>query len=332
MNEPSADGQGIAAQSDQLPAKGSDYQDYLQAATSDNTRRAYRNAVHQFIKWGGLLPATAESVRQYLTDQAQRLNPRSLDLHVTALSQWHVLQALPDPTESSEVRKVMQGIHRRRGKPLRQAEVFDLDELQQMIDALPWFANALKAYRDRAILLVGFFGVMRRSEIASIDVSHIKQHERGYIVTLPRSKTDQVGGGIDKEVPRFGDALCPATALDDWLSRADIQRGAVFRRIDRWGNLQGSKSLHGASVNQILKAAARRAGLNAEAISGHSFRRSFVTAAFRQNADIKTVMSVGNWSSYQTVYRYKQQAQALQDNPGFDLVRSHREKIDEGEA
>ena len=147
-------------------------QRYIQAATSDNTRRTYQSAIRHFEGWGGLLPATESMVIRYLLDHASHLNPRTLSLRLTALRQWHRLQKFPDPTDAPEVRKTLKGIERLHGKPKRKAKTFRLEHLEKMIASLDEAEN-LKTVRDRALLLVGFFGAFRRSELTSLNVKDI---------------------------------------------------------------------------------------------------------------------------------------------------------------
>ena len=190
-------------------------QRYLEAATADNTRRSYQSAIRQFEHCGGQLPADEAQVIRYLLAQAERLNPRTLSLYLTALRQWHRLQGFPDPTDRAEVRKTLQGIKRVQGQPKRQAPIFRLEQLEQMIASLA--GEGLKAVRDRALLLVGFFGAFRRSELVTLAVEHLAWEPEGVILTLPRSKTDQTGEGKRKALPMGEGPLCPVAALRYWL-------------------------------------------------------------------------------------------------------------------
>lgn len=107
-------------------------QHYLTQATASNTRRAYQTAIRQFERQGGILPATEQQVAQYLTDQATRLNPRTLSLHLTALSHWHTYQKFPDPTQTPYIRKLLTGIYRQNGKPKRKAKALYPEHIAKM--------------------------------------------------------------------------------------------------------------------------------------------------------------------------------------------------------
>src|SRR5580700_814413 len=107
-----------------LPAKieNSSYlSSYIQAATSQNTRKAYRQDIQHFIAWGGLLPTTVSIIIRYLHDHADILNSRTLSRRLTALKHWHTYQEFPDPTEHPLVRKTLIGIQNTHGRPKEKA-------------------------------------------------------------------------------------------------------------------------------------------------------------------------------------------------------------------
>ena len=129
---------------------------YLQAATSDNTRKAYRSAIRQFEKWGGRLPTDRDTVVRYLLARAVSLNSRTLDLHLTAISQWHHYQGIIDPVKDPLVRKTMEGIRRTHGQPKRKAKALRLEHIAQMVNHLRHLPDSKKKQRDIALLLTGY--------------------------------------------------------------------------------------------------------------------------------------------------------------------------------
>lgn len=286
---------------------------YIEAATADNTRRTYQSSIRHFEKWGGLLPANESMVMRYLLDHAEHLNPRTLSLRLTALRQWHHLQGFPDPTDHPEVRKTLNGIARLHGQPKNKAKTFRLPHLEKIIEQFDQTVS-LKATRDRALLLVGFFGAFRRSELVAIEIEHLTWETEGLLITLPRSKTDQTGEGKVKAFPRSNSPLCPVSAVRLWLEASNLQQGPLFRGITRWGKLK-SQSLNPASVNLILKAAAKNAGLAfAPELSSHSLRRSLATNAHRSGASFESIKRQGGWSHDGTVWEYIEEAQHFEDN------------------
>ena len=124
------------AKNDKSLSVGHSQQYYLQAATSDNTRKAYRSAVIQFEKWGGRLPCSETIIIEYLIDRAVVLNPRTLDLHLSAIKQWHLAQGFHNPTQSLTVSKTIEGIRRVHGKPKKKAKALRLEHVATLLSFL----------------------------------------------------------------------------------------------------------------------------------------------------------------------------------------------------
>lgn len=287
---------------------------YVRAAVSDNTRRAYTSAIRHFERWGGKLPAKPVMIIDYLTHYAADLNPRTLSVRLAALRQWHRVQGFADPTGNEVVRKTLKGIRRKHGRPLRKAKAFSAEDLERLMAQLQ--QQDLTSARDRALLLVGFLGAFRRSELVCLRVADLKLEEDGYVVTLPRSKTDQSGEGISKGLPYLTEPLCPVAALQKWLDTANINEGPIFRGIDRWGKVK-DKALNPDSVNSILKKVAGKAGLScAPELSGHSLRRSLATSAYRAGAKFSAIKRQGGWKDDRTVSGYIEEAQQFEGNVG----------------
>lgn len=297
---------------------------FLTAATSDNTRRTYRSAIRHFLVWGGVLPGDEATVIRYLLAYAQTLNPRTLALRLTALSQWHIHQGFADPASTPTVRKTLAGIERVHGKPKKKAKALPLDDLERIVVHLDRL-DTLKTKRDNALLQLGYFGGYRRSEIVSLEVEHLAWEPEGIVITLSRSKTDQQGEGIIKAIP-FGDGVCcPATALRAWLAAAGITTGPLFRTVSKWG-LIGSDALHEGSVNTILMQYATMIGLDyAPHLSSHSLRRGMATSAHRAGADFKDIKRQGGWRHDGTVQGYIEEAGRFEENAAGSLLRRDRQ-------
>ena len=144
--------------------------------------------------------------------------------------------------------------------------------------------------RDRALLLLGFAGAFRRSELVALDVADIAETETGLLVMIRRSKTDQDGEGVTIAIAR-GDVACPARALREWLDAAGIEAGPIFKPINKAGTVSGER-LTDRSVANIVKAHAERAGFDANLFSGHSLRSGFLTSAAARGASIFKMMDV----------------------------------------
>lgn len=164
----------------------------LAAATSDNTRRAYRSSINHFLAWGGRLPCEEPMIIAYLMAYATSLNPRTLSLRLMALSQWHIHQGFSNPAGTSTVKKTMSGILRLHGKPKKKAKALPIEDLELIATALAG-QPTLSAARDNALLQIGYFGGYRRSELVQLAVENLEWNREGLVITLPRSKTDQEG-------------------------------------------------------------------------------------------------------------------------------------------
>lgn len=296
---------------------------FLAAATSDNTRRAYRSAIRHFSRWGGVLPADETMIVAYLLAYAKELNPRTLALRLTALSQWHLHQQFFDPASTPTVRKTLAGIGRIHGMPKRKARALPVEDLERIIGALSALGS-MKAKRDNALLQIGFFGGFRRSEIVNLSVSNLSWPPEGLVITLPRSKTDQQGEGIVKAIPYGDEICCPVNALRSWLDHAGIVAGPLFRSVNKWGRT-GERALHEGSVNTILEACAKLAQLDyVPELSSHSLRRGMATSAHRAGANFRDIKKQGGWRHDATVHGYIEEAGQFEENAAGHLLRRKR--------
>lgn len=306
----------------QITRQGSEaLRHYLQAATSDNTRKAYRSAIRQFEKWGGRLPTDQDTVVRYLLARAESLNSRTLDLHLTAIGQWHHYQGIVDPVKDPLVRKTMEGIRRTHGQPKRKAKALRLDHIAQMVNHLRHLPDSKKKQRDIALLLSGFFGAFRRSELIAIQVSDLMWEPEGLIIRLPRSKTDQQATGLARALPFAGNPVCcPARAIKQWMDTADIVTGPVFRPVNRWDQVQ-TKQLNPGAINDLLKTLGQACQFDfVPELSSHSFRRGLSTSAGREKVDFELIKKQGGWKSDATVWEYIEEGQQLSDNAAIILM------------
>ncbi|RZI40333.1 integrase [Herbaspirillum sp. HC18] len=296
---------------------------FLAAATADNTRRTYRSAIRHFYAWGGILPCDEAAILRYLLAYAASLNPRTLALRLTALSQWHIHQGFADPASTPTVRKTLAGIARTHGKPKKKAKALPVEDLERVAAHLANLGT-LKAKRDNALLQIGFFGGYRRSELIRLEVENIAWETDGIVITLVRSKTDQQGQGIVKAIPYGDGACCPATALRIWLDAAGIVAGPLFRPISQW-HVIGAGALHAGSVNTILENCAQLIQLDyVPQLSSHSLRRGMATSAYRAGADPRDIKRQGGWRHDGTVQGYIEEAGQFEENAALALLRRKR--------
>lgn len=247
---------------------------YVRASLSENTRRAYAADLRHYLGWGGTLPATPKQIASYLAAQAPRMAVATLERRRAALSKAHALDVEENPARAALVSTTMRGIRRLHGNPQRQAAPLVLKDLARVVRKL---GRGLAESRDRALLLMGFWGALRRSELVTLQVADITVARSGLSVLIRRSKTDPTGRGHRIRLPQqSAKQLCPKRALLDWLAASAITSGPLFQGIDRHGRIK-TRRLSGEAVSIIVKRRAHDAGLDPTRYSGHSLRAGYVT-------------------------------------------------------
>ncbi len=178
----------------------------------------------------------------------------------------------------------------------------------------------LAGARDRALLLVGFVGALRRSELAALTVERVAEHPNGLVLTLPRSKTNQTGEHVELVVlPRAGNSdRCPVTALTYWRESAGIVDGPLFRPVGR-NNRAGPRPLHPESVNVLVQQAVAMASIDPTPYSAHSLRAGFETYAHLRGASDRAIAHRTRHRSLATLGSYVRVQQAWTDNAATGL-------------
>lgn len=287
-------------------------------AISENTKKAYRSDWADFVRWcrenrAEALPASPSAVALYLTDRADTHKVSSLRRRQTAIAQAHKLTGLEPPTQSPEVRQVMAGITRTLGEaPERKAPAL-AETMIRMLEALP---ETLSGTRDRALLLLGYAGALRRSELVALTTRDLTFEPEGLRVVIRRSKTDPTGLGQTIGIP-FGASAetCPVRSLRHWLGVSGIVDGPVFRRVVR-GQRIGDRALTAQSVALIVKRAALAAGLDPDQYSAHSLRAGFATQAARGGAEERAIQRTTRHKSEKVLRTYIREGDVFRDNAG----------------
>lgn len=298
-------------------------QQYIVAATSDNTRRAYQSDIRHFVEWGGFLPTSADVIMKYLHQHADNLNSRTLVRRLTALKNWHLCQDFIDPTSHPMIRKTLAGIKHIHGKPKNKAKALTVETLAIMVTYLK-ASSRLIDVRNNALLQIGFFGAFRRSELVAICWEHIHFVPEGIEILIPRSKTDQDGEGQTCAIPYGDKNLCPVTALITWRDQLSSQSGFVFRRI---GNEEHSKpeAIRPNQINVMIKTIAKACHLpEVKLYSSHSMRRGFATEASKKGAPFGAIMRQGRWRHEGTVLGYIEEGKRFDSNAA-DIILKHRD-------
>jgi site-specific recombinase XerD len=280
---------------------------YALRAKAPATLRAYATDWRHFTAWCaarglGPLPAEVRTVAAYLSGHAGRSAITTLRRRLSSISQIHQAAGWPSLTATAEVRLVWQGIVRTHGtRPARRAEPAVTETLRALVAG---FDDSRQGCRDRALLLVGFAGFLRRSELVALDVADVAEVPEGLEVLVRRSQTDQHGEGAVLPIPwgRHA-ATCPVRAWRAWLAAASIADGPAFRAVDRHGNV-GAGRLSDRTVARVVKRAAVRAGLDPAEFSGHSLRSGLAVAAAQAGVAEGLIMEQGRWKSPSVVRTY----------------------------
>jgi integrase len=281
----------------------------LNAAIADNTRLAYQQDLRDFLLWGGVLPCTPDVLSAYIADRAQSLAAHTITRRVVGIGRAHVSQGYTDPAKTDLVRTVLRGVRRVKGSAQRQAApLLKADVLTIMAQM-----HGIKGDRDRALILLGFAGALRRSELAALDFADIEFVREGLVIHLRRSKTDQLGEGRKIGVPLGRTSACPVKAVEKWLEVSKITSGPVFRAINRGGGV-GQSQLSAQSVALILKDYAKAVGLNPANISGHSLRSGLVTSAIQAGVAVHKIQQQTGHRSVEMLARYIRDAGLFDSN------------------
>ncbi|MER8438333.1 site-specific integrase [Mesorhizobium sp. M1312] len=273
---------------------------YVEQGLATNSKRAYAADLAHFEAWGGSIPSTDAAIASYLAEHAETLAVATLCRRLATLSKAHTAKGLVSPTSSELVKATIRGIKRSLGTAQAEAKPLLRDDLFLILEKM---ADDIKSIRDRALLLVGFAGGFRRSELVGFDVEDIDYVRQGIIVHLRGSKTDQEGSGRKIAIPFGRTRWCPINALDLWLSRSGIEGGPLFLGVDRHGNISGQR-LSGEAVSLVLKERLAETGIDPSGYSGHSLRAGFATSAAMAGASVWKIRAQTGHASDAMLARY----------------------------
>lgn len=304
---------------------------YVQNARTPATLRGYDAAWSRFVSWCSIyrkspLPADPTTVALFLTDVSptkreegvpevptstgeKRLHAGTLSRYTSAIKLRHEAAGHLSPTLDVRVKSVLRGIRRAHGvAPNRQAAPLLVGDLISVVETLD--ATKLIDVRNKALLLVGFAGALRRSEIVSLQVGDLDFRNDGVVVKLRRRKTDQEGKGAIVGIAYGTNGTCPVVSLRKWLAAAGIEKGPAFRGVDRHGNVS-SQRLNPQAVCRIVKKLVPRAGLAPGGYSGHSLRAGFATSAAAVGVEERDIAKVTGHASLQVLRQYIRDGQVL---------------------
>jgi site-specific recombinase XerD len=286
---------------------------YAAAAFANNTARAYASAWSEYAAWcvaHGIdpMPPHPNNLCRYLAKLADDGAAISTISHrLSAIK--HVFHAHDHraPLDHPEVKLVWAGIRNRNSKPAKGAKALLLSTLRAMLENAPPHNedNIISTInlRNRAVLLVGFWGALRRSELCAIDVEHLEDHPLGLVLTVPKSKMNQTGLEAEyKLLPRKTEGYCPVDAITQWRTHANIHSGPLLRGLGKTHKPRSTRMNH-QSVADILHQMLKAAGEPTEGYSPHSLRAGFITTARLAGIDKSAIAHLTDQSEM-TIDRY----------------------------
>ena len=293
-------------------------------ATAPATLRAYKADWTHFSQWcadHGFIPVPAApaTVGAYLASLADSHAPSTIRRRLSALGKMHRFNDLPWNPAHRAIQGPLQGVLRTRGRPVRKATALTLPMLRQLLATCD--ASA-RSRRDRALLLFGFVGALRRSELVALNVEDVAIVAGGLRLRIMRGKTDQLGQGAEVGLPRGRHVeTCPVRAFEAWQAVAKRQAGPVFRRISTAGRI-GGVALHPDAIRRILAHRVAMAGLTVDGfdrLSAHALRVGFITEAYDQGVRDEDIMRHTRHRDLRTMRGYVQRAGLVGESPAGKL-------------
>ena len=292
----------------------------LKNSKSNNTLRAYKSDFKDFEAFctnHGLnsLPTEPNIVSLYLTHLSKKSKISTLRRRLVSISMVHKLRGYYLDTKHPIIIENLMGIRRVKGSIQKGKKPILISHLKLIINAINHKKiEDIKKFRDKSILLIGFGGGFRRSELISIDYEDLEFVSEGVKIIIKKSKTDQLGEGMIKGLPYFSNEnYCPVVNLKKWLNISKISSGPIFRRFSKGSSLTTSR-LTDQSVVLLIKEYLNLAGIENKNFAGHSLRSGFATVAAEYGADERSIMAMTGHKTTQMVRRYIREANIFKNN------------------
>ena len=293
----------------------------LQSSKAKNTIRAYKSDFKDFSLFcvqNGFksLPSEPKVISLYLTHLSTNSSKMStLKRRLVSIGVIHKVKGHYLDTKHPTIIENLMGIKRRKGSIQKGKKPILINDLKLIIKAIDDESNEeIKKLRDKSIVLIGFSGGFRRSEIVSLDIEDLDFVSEGLKITIRKSKTDQFGEGSLKALPYFNNQeYCPVINLKKWIKISKIENGALFRRFNK-GSKLSEKRLTDQSVALLIKEYLNLAGIDNKNYSGHSLRSGFATASAESGADERSIMTMTGHKSTEMVRRYIKEANLFKNN------------------
>jgi len=279
----------------------------LKSSKALNTLRAYKADYKDFtrfcIKHGfKSMPTEPKVLSLYLTHLSHTSKFSTLKRRLASLSVIHKLSGHYIDIKHPMITENLMGIKRVKGSYQKAKKPILINELKSIINVIDKDKNEKRKAKNRALMLIGFAGGFRRSELVAILFEDIDFVPEGVKIFIKRSKTDQSGEGMTKGIPYFSNSdYCPVISLKNWIEKSEIKSGKIFDMSDK-------------SVALTIKKYTAIAGLDSNKYSGHSLRSGFATSAAELGAEERSIMAMTGHKTSQMVRRYIQEANLFKNN------------------
>ena len=279
----------------------------LKNSKAQNTLRAYQADFRDFSSFcakNGFnsLPTEPKIIALYLTHLSSFSKFSTLKRRIASIKVVHRLKGHYIDTKHPIITENIMGIKRKLGVKQTSKKPILINDLKKIINVINEEKNELKKYQNKALILIGFAGGFRRSELVSIEYEDIDFVAEGVKITVLKSKTDQTGIGLTKAIPYFDNkSYCPVISLKKWIEYSNIKNGKVFKVSDK-------------TVALTIKKYASIAGLDNSKYAGHSLRSGFATSTAEIGADERSIMAMTGHKTTQMVRRYIQEANLFKNN------------------
>ena len=292
----------------------------LKISKATNTLRAYKSDFRDFGSFCARhgfnsMPTEPRVVSLYLTHLSKNSMMSTLRRRLVSISIVHKIIGHYLDTKHPLIVENLMGIKRRKGSIQKGKKPLLINHLKQIINVINEQKNdEIKKSRDKSIILIGFGGGFRRSELISLDYEDIEFVPEGLKIMIRRSKTDQFGEGMIKGLPYFENQnYCPVKNLKKWIEIANIKNGPIFRRFSKGSSITNHR-LTDQTVVLIIKKYLNIAGIDNSNFSGHSLRAGFATVAAESGADERSIMAMTGHKTTQMVRRYIREANIFKNN------------------
>lgn len=295
-------------------------QGYARKSAAPATLRAYKADWTHFQQWCTAhgftpVPAAPATVGAYLASLAGSHAPSTIRRRLAALGKLHRFNDLPWNPAHRDIQEPLQGVLRSHPRPVRRAAALGLAMLRRLLATCD---TSARGRRDRALLLFGFAGALRRSELVALQVEDVASVAGGLRLRIARGKTDQTGEGAELGLPRGRHPdTCPVRAFEAWQAVARRNAGPLFRKISTGGRI-GAAALHPDAVRQILARRAAMAGLTLDGfdrLSPHALRAGFITEAYARGVRDEDIMRHTRHRDLRVMRGYVRRAGLLTESP-----------------